>query len=547
MPSLNNSFVGGAAQHARVDESVSIWKILKRIILITVPLSFAQLAQFSINVSMIAVVGRLGVNELGGASIAYGLINATAFAFAAGFCGALETVLSHTYGRDPKSKLYGVYTQRMFLLLMIVGLLLSPVILFSDRILLFFGQNPDVIVFIGQFCRICVWGILPSMMLELLRRYFACQHLSTPLSVNLVLGAVLFPFLLIGCVHLWGFVGAPVGWCILMVLMSGGLLVYLMVTKKYKDTWGGWDDAAYRNWGPLLKLALPSMGMMLSEWVSLEINNIFSGFGTREELAAYGISFQLSSVCWAATSGAFIAGSVLVGNAIGEGKPMLARRMAFSCAGVGVCIALLNLCVVFLVRNLFPYLFTDDAKVVKIFHVLLPYFVVYHVFDAFQSCVMGILRGCGMQKLGAIMVLMVYSIVGVPLGVVIFLKTNFGVQALWLGPAVGVVGVGFPAYMYLLLRHIKWASLKPHTDKQELTNVIPEEDVDSVVICNSSSSVSLDALEAEEDEKRKRTDDAAQENTVATPAKSQDHSQLPTADASNLCQPPQGKDRGDTE
>ncbi|ESL09296.1 hypothetical protein TRSC58_02986 [Trypanosoma rangeli SC58] len=497
MPSLNNSFVGEAAQHVSIKESVSTREIFKRIVLMTIPLSFAQLAQFSINVSMIAVVGRLGVNELGGASIAYGLINATAFAFASGCCGALETVLSHTYGRDAKSKLYGVYTQRMFLMLMILSLLVSPVILFSDRILLYLGQNPDVIVFTGQFCRICVWGIPPAMMLELLRRYFACQHLSNPLSVNLVVSAVFFPFLLIACVYFWDFAGAPVGWCILMVLMSGSLLLYLMLTKKYKDTWGGWDDAAYRNWGPLLKLTLPSMGMMFSEWVSLEINNIFSGFGTREELAAFGITFQLSSLCWAAVSGTFIAGSVLVGNAIGKGKPMLARRMAFYCVTVGTFIALLNLCVVFLFRNVFPYMFTDDTKVVKIFHSLLPYFVVYHVFDVFQSCVMGILRGCGMQKLGAIMILMVYSIVGVPLGAFLFLKTDFGVQALWFGPVVGVMGIGCPSYMYLLLRHIKWASLKPHTDQQELASAIPEEDVDSVVICSSSSSVSLDAMEVE--------------------------------------------------
>ncbi|EKG00153.1 hypothetical protein TCSYLVIO_008917 [Trypanosoma cruzi] len=520
MPSLNNSFVGGAAQQVDIPQSISTREIFKRIIVITIPLSFAQLAQFSINVSVIAVVGSLGVNELGGASIAYGLINATAFGFASGFCGALETVLSHTYGRDPMSKLYGIYTQRMFLLLMIVGLLLSPIILFADRVLLLLGQNPDVIVFTGQYCRISVWGIFPTMVLELLRRYFACQHLSTPLSVNLVVGAVLFPFLLIACVHTMGFAGAPTGWCLLMTLMSGSLLLYLVVTRKYKDTWGGWDDAAYRNWGPLLSLAIPSMGMMFSEWVSLEINNIFSGFGTREELAAFGITFQLSGICWASASGTFIAASVLVGNAIGEGKPLLARRMAFCCLCMTVTIAMLSLIVVYLARNLIPRIFTDDKKVISIVHSLLKYFFVYHVFDAFQSGVMGVLRGCGKQKLGAYVILLVYSIVGVPLGIILFLKTGFGIGALWFGPAFGVMVAGFPVYMYIMLYHIKWEELKAHTDSQELSGVIVEENVDEVLVCSNDSSENGEEGNSKNDDKKTILNGKTSQNNTPTRTRS---------------------------
>ncbi|ORC87739.1 uncharacterized protein TM35_000201480 [Trypanosoma theileri] len=522
MPSLNSSFVGEAAQHARIHESVSITSIFKRIILISIPLNLAQLAQFSINVSIISVVGKLGVNQLGGASLGYGLINATAFAFASGFCGALETVLSHTYGRDPKSKMYGIYAQRMTLMLLLVGLFLSPIILFIDRILLWLGQDPDVVQYTGEFCRAAVWGVFPVMALELLRRYFACQHLNNILSINLMVGAVLFPFLLIFLVNIFGFIGAPFGWCILMICMSGGLWLYLVITRKYKDTWGGWDDAAYKHWGPLLALAIPSMGMMLSEWVSLEINNICAGFGTPEELAAFGITFQLSGVCWSNAAGTFIAASVLVGNAIGEGKPKLARTIAYCSLITTISIAIFNLIIVSLVKDIFPYMFTDSEKVVKIVHSLLKYFFVYHTFDAFQSCMMGVLRGCGMQKQGAIVILFVYSIVGVPLGVFLFLKMSFGIEALWLGPAFGVTVIGFPCYVFMLLRVIKWDSLKPHTDHHELDYVMEEEkeDVASVVICSSESMSNLTLVgnEEEEDEalKGKRESTVNRKNTNDT-------------------------------
>lgn len=487
---MHDSFVAGSVQQTNIPDFVSTRDILKRIIVISLPLSFAQMAQFSISVFMFSVVGKLGVNELGGASIAYGLINATAFAFASGFCGALETVLSHTYGRDKKSKLYGIYTQRMFLMLMLIGLLLTPAILYMDRLLLRLGQDPVVVSFTGQFCRISVWGVFPAMLLELLRRYFACQHLNNPLSVNLIVSAAVFPLVLITLVHFFGFVGAPVSWCILMTFMSGGLLLYLHVTKLHKNTWGGWDDAAYRQWWPLLKLALPSMGMMFSEWIALDINNICSGFGTPEELAAFGITCEVSGLAWSFASGTFIAASVLVGNAIGREKPLLARRIAFCCLAVTIVIAIFNLTVTTLTKNHFPYFFTNDEKVVKIVHSLLNYFMVYHTFDIFQSCMMGILRGCGLQKIGAIVIAVVYSIVGVPLGVFLFLKTNFGVEALWFGPAVGVTCIGFPCYMYLLLHRIPWASLRPHEDGQELDVIEMEKDTHGDVILTMHSSSS---------------------------------------------------------
>lgn len=56
----------------------------------SIPLGFAGIAQFSTTTVLVAMVGKLvGVDELGATSLAFGLINATAFAFASGFCGAL--------------------------------------------------------------------------------------------------------------------------------------------------------------------------------------------------------------------------------------------------------------------------------------------------------------------------------------------------------------------------------------------------------------------------------------------------------------------------
>lgn len=469
----------GTVQSGRTDlmtDATTTFTIVKGILIMSVPLGFAAFAQQSISVVMIAMVGRMvGVEQLGATNLSFGLLNATAFAIAAGFCGALETVLSYSFGRDPTSKLYGVYAQRMTFLLLIIAFFVGPILAFADAVLDALGQNPLVVQYTGEFCGVALFGVFPTMLLELLRRYYACQHLNTPLSVSLVISAVLFPVVVWVCIKVFGFQGAPLAWVILMIAMPGSLLVYLRVTGKHRATWGGWSSAALHNWGPLLKLAFPSMAMMLSEWAALEVNSITAGYAPAEELAAFGILYQTSGVLWSIVSGVFIAASVMVGNSLGRRQSAMARRCATLTVAVAMVAATVNVILLFLFRHQVPKLFSSDEKVLRVFPELVKVYLVYHIFDCVQSCMMGVMRGCGMQVVGAIAITIVYAVVGVPLGMILFFNTSMGVKALWLGPAVGVSCVGFPLYCYLLFVYIKWDKLELKADELPSLNTSMDE------------------------------------------------------------------------
>ncbi|KAG5466942.1 hypothetical protein LSCM1_01119 [Leishmania martiniquensis] len=467
-----------SAEHApplqsccHIDENTPIAMLLAEVLKRSIPLGLAAVAQNSINLLLVAMVGKMvGDKQLGATVLANSLLNATAYSLSTGLCGALETVLSQSYGRDPTSKLYGVYVQRMALILLIVATFVGPVLAFSDSLLIFIGQNGHVAHFTGQFCRISLFGVYSLMLLEVMRRYFACQHLNAQLSVNLIAGAGSFPFVLWVCIKTLQFPGAAVAWSLLMTCMPASLFIYLFVTGKYKKTWGGWESAALKGWGPLLKLAVPSMAMMLSEWMSQEINIIIAGYAPINELDAFSILHQYSTILWGMTSGVFIEAAVLVGNALGQRKPLLARRCAQACLGLTLTFVLVNLSITLLLRRWIPALFTDNSHVHLLFRDMLKYYVVYHLFDCIQSCMMGVLRGCGLQLVGAISIALVYSIVGVPLGVVVFFKTSMGVNALWLGPCVGLSFVGFPLYCYLFMHYIQWDKLQPHADEMPSLN-----------------------------------------------------------------------------
>ncbi|AYU83168.1 hypothetical protein, conserved [Leishmania donovani] len=490
-PSTNDGEEAGLG----MTEDISTMDIVKKFFFVGYPLTLSSLAQFSLNLIIIMVIGRLlGLEAMGGVSLALGLVNATGFAFGAGLCGALETVLSHTFGHFQQEEnkrlaqakteaertgtavepqvsctlhMYGIYAQRMSIILMVASVPLGFVLCFADALLTIAGESAAVVHYTGRWCRWAVFGIPAAMAFQLIQRYYSCQHLTKPLPVALFSAAVANPILQFIFVKLFGFAGSPIAWLIMMTGVVAGLVYYLRYTGRDKLTWGGWDIRCAQNLNSLVKIALPSMGMMLSEWVALEVNALAGGYGTAAELGAYTITLQVFGIMWAMGSGVMILTSVFVGNAIGEGKPLLARRIAFIALAVVLGIATVDVVLCLFLQPFIPSFFvqTEEVDAVAAIYRELMYVVMpYHFVDVFQSTVMGALRGCELQKLGAVIITVAFCAVGVPLSFLLFFYFKIGIRALWIGPFTGVAVVGTPAYIYILLRYIKWENLKPHVD-----------------------------------------------------------------------------------
>lgn len=503
----NGSFIENGVAHEQPKE-LTIKVMLHQFFFTAYPLTISVLAQFSFNVAIIAVIGSfVGVDELGGAALALGLVNATGFAFGAGLCGALETVLSHTYGAatsaendrleeiptanamgpsaTPGLLMYGTYAQRMSIILFVVAFPMGFILCFADVIMGWVGEKPAAVYYTGLWCRYAVFGIPCTMIYQLIMRYYSCQHSTKPVSVALVLAAAANPVLQIVFIKLFGFSGSPFAWLLLITSICVGLVVYLWRSGLYKKTWGGWDRRAYENIGSLLSIALPSMGVMMSEWVVLEINALAAGFAKPNELAAYSITLQVFGVMWGVPSGVIILTCVFVGNAIGAGQTNQARRYAFMAVAIVFVLSVVDVIVVLVLNPFIPRMFTDDDEVKKIYQNLMYIVMPYHIVDVFQSTVMAILRGCKMQKIGAIIICTAFCVFGVPLSFLLFFYFKIGVKALWIGPFVGVLFCGFPVYVYLLARYIKWDELEAHADNEHLHSNTDNQtviDTDDIVV-----------------------------------------------------------------
>ncbi|RHW70033.1 MATE efflux family protein [Trypanosoma brucei equiperdum] len=456
-------------------DDVSTLTLVKRFVLVGTPLMVTTLAQFTLNAVMMAIIGKhFGVKELGGVSLALGMLNATAFAFSAGLCGALETVLSQTYGvfqsrgGEGTMYLYGTYTQRMAVMLLVISIPIGIAVIYIDVLLKSLGERPEVVYYTGRFCCIAALGIPALQFSQLISRYLSCQHQTAPLSAVAVGSAILNPILQHLFIRMFGFNGSPMAWVLLYVVTDVLLVAYTYYTKTYVTTWGGWDSNAVKNLRPLVNLAAPSLAMSLVEWVVLEVIMAGAGFAPPTDLAAFSITVQVFSACWGVASGTMLIVSVFIGNAIGEGKPLLAKRIAnIAIVMVGVT-TMLDILLCWKFEDRIPLLFSDDKEVGHVYRKLMRFVFPYHAVDTFQSTVMGILRGCGLQKIGAVIIGVTLCVVGAPLAFFLFFYVGVGVEALWIGPLCSVTFVGVPLYIYLLYWYIDWSKLQPQQESLDL-------------------------------------------------------------------------------
>lgn len=64
----------------------------------------------------------------------------------------------------------------------------------------------------------------------------------------------------------------------------------------------GWSVDCLQEWGPFLKLAIPSMLMNCLEWWLYEIAGFLAGIVSEVELGAQSVAYELVAVCYTVTA-----------------------------------------------------------------------------------------------------------------------------------------------------------------------------------------------------------------------------------------------------
>ena len=89
-------------------------------------------------------------------------------------------------------------------------------------------------------------------------------------------------------------------------------------------------------------------------------------------------------------------------------------------------------------RNLFPFLYTDDAAVARLAGQLLIVATLFQISDGMQATALGALRGIQDVKMPTLFTFVAYYVVALPLEWIIGTYFDFGAVGVWFALAVGL-------------------------------------------------------------------------------------------------------------
>lgn len=444
---------GGSAATPPMNLRTQVRELLR----LSLPVILAYLLQF-LNFSLpFFFLGRISAEAMGASVLANMFVNCTGNAIGFGFVTALDTLASQAMGTQNYA-MVGLVTQRCIVLMSLFCIPMSLIWFFvPGPLFATLGVDPEVTRLAALYAKVWALGIWPNYMFEIMKKYLANQGITTPplwsmipaLLVNFSLNYILVPSL--------GFVGAPLALVFGIWVMCIVLFVYIRWRGLHKKTWPeggwrgtGWDRRCLAQWGPLVRLGAPGASMLVLEWGTFELNAFIAAQLGPNPLATHSILSQTAGFFFMTPLGMNVALTTVVGNSLGEGRPILAYRFVkLGLAVASVVILAQNLVICIGIPRQWVTVFTQDEDVVNMAAGVLPWFTLFAIPDNVQGVLQGALKGMGRQKLGAAINVFCMPVMTLPMAWLFGITLKHGITGVWLGMATGMVAVTIAFGVYI--------------------------------------------------------------------------------------------------
>ncbi|KAJ8505951.1 hypothetical protein OPV22_006837 [Ensete ventricosum] len=381
-------------------------------------------------------LGYLGELELAGGSLSIGFANITGYSVLSGLAMGMEPICGQAFGAKQR-KLLGLTLQRTVLLLLCTSVPISLLWLNMRRILLWCGQDEQISSTAQTFIAMAIPDLIFLSFLHPMRIYLRSQNITFPVTYCSFVSVVLHvPLNYILVVH-WkmGVAGVALAmvWTDLNLFIC--LLLFILFSRVYKDSWVSPSSDCLRGWSELLKLAIPTCVSVCLEWWWYELMIMLCGLlvNPKATVASMGILIQTTSLVYVFPSALSLGVSTRVGNELGGNRPAKARRATIVSLAAAVLLGLAAMTFTTSIRHRWGRLFTDDAEILELTAVALPIAGLCELGNCPQTTGCGVLRGSARPTIGANINLGSFYLVGAPVAILMGFVMRMGFPGLWLG------------------------------------------------------------------------------------------------------------------
>lgn len=411
------------------------------------PLVGSNLAQIAITTTDGIMIGRYGVTEFAGFSIA-GPFFFTIFIFGGGFAYAVLPMVAAAAGSEDTRNARRVTRMGLWITVLFCLFGMIPM-LFAEPILLALGQDRDVSFEAGKYLSILAFGLIFHSIWNVLRSFVSgleftrvvlwisigAAVLNVPLNYALIFGGWGAPEL-----GIRGAAFASVGVSLAAVV---GFIVFISWRLPEFELFRNFLRPDWEAFGQVFRLGLPISFTNLAEVGLFTGSALIVGLLGEVPLAAHGIALQIASITFMVHLGLSGATTVRVGRFYGQKNGPALREVSAIGLALSLAAAVLTM-VVFLV---FPEpligLFLDSeeplrAEILEVGAVLLALAALFQLADGAQVMALGSLRGVQDTGVPMIMAAVGYWIVGLPMSYVLGIALGMDAVGVWIGLVIGL-------------------------------------------------------------------------------------------------------------
>ncbi|KAK3031865.1 hypothetical protein RJ639_035635 [Escallonia herrerae] len=415
---------------------------LKLLFRLAAPAAAVYLLNYVMSMFTQIFSGHLGNLELAAASLGNNGIQTFAFGIMLGMGSAVETLCGQAYGAQ-KYEMLGIYLQRSTILLLLTGIAVTFLYIFSKPILILLGESSEI----ASAAAIFVYGLIPQIFAYALNfpisKFLQSQSIVAP-SAYIATGTIVF-HLVVSYIVIYklglGLLGAALVLSLSWWVIVAGQFIYIIKSEKCRHTWTGFSmQAFYGLWG-FFKLSAASAVMLCLEAWYFQILVLLAGMLPNAEVALDSLAICIQIMGWVfmISVGFNAAASVRVGNELGAGHPRAAAFSVVMVTSISAIIAIIMAMIVLALRHYISYVFTEGQTVSDAVSDMCPLLACTLVLNGIQPVLSGVAVGCGWQAFVAYVNVGCYYVVGIPVGAVLGFHFNLGAKGIWAGMLGGTL------------------------------------------------------------------------------------------------------------
>lgn len=419
----------------------------RALLVLGLPLIGSHLAQMAIGITDNLMLGWYSVEALAAVTLAFST-SFVLFIVGSGFAFAVLPMVASAVAEEDETQARRV-TRMGLWISALYGLAIMPLLIWSQPILLAIGQEPGVAALAAQYLRIFSLGMVPSLLVMVLKNYLAALE-RTQFILWVTVGAAVLNGVL-NYALIFGNFGAPElgirGAAIASVIMQVATLAAVMIFVAWAEPAHAMFRRLWRSdpeaFGRVFRLGWPIGLTNLAESGLFSASAVMMGWLGALPLAAHGIALQLASVTFVVHLGLSQAATVRVGRAMGrrDGAGLrVGARVAFA---MSVLFATFTIALYLTVPEFLLGLFLDPGDpdrpaILAIGVLLLAVAALFQLVDGAQVIALGLLRGLQDTRVPMIHAAVSYWLIGIPVSYAMGFWLGWGGVGIWLGLVVGL-------------------------------------------------------------------------------------------------------------